>query len=427
MYEKGEIQMSLKGKLNRLKKHMAIENTQEELKQREQEENHIEIPYLEKWLSFGAKPFFFENSYCLVREVSYPLDDQYGRYRFSQLATVVEAWQKSHFAHPLSAKGLQTGDMFFFDTETTGLGGGAGNTIFLLGHANVTDQEVIVKQHFLAVPEGEAALYQSFLTSVDYTTLVTYNGKAFDWPQVKTRHTLLRDTVPKLPAFGHFDLYHASRRIWKQRLESVRLSHVEKEILQIHRENDTPGFLAPMIYFDFLENKDPEGIFTVIRHNELDVLSLIILYIHLSTLVLNPTKCADDSERFEIAKWFDYIGETHAAFESYKEIVNTDKLESIKAKMALAKIYKKQRKWNEATTLWKDVLQSGSVYAVVDAGIELAKAYEHYLKDYKGALYYAEYAYSQWKSQIKMTKNPIQTEMEEEFVKRITRLKKKLK
>jgi uncharacterized protein len=419
--------MSLLGKLNRLKKHMTIENTQEELTQKGQEENQIEIPFLDKWLSFGAKPFFFEDSYCLVREVSYPLDDQYGRYKFSQLAEVVEAWQKSHIAHPLSAKGLQTGDLFFFDTETTGLGGGTGNTIFLLGHANVTDREVIVKQHFLAVPEGEAALYQSFLTSVDYTTLVTYNGKAFDWPQVKTRHTLLRDTVPKLPAFGHFDLYHASRRIWKQRLESVRLSLVEKEILQIHRENDTPGFLAPMIYFDYLANKDPEGIFSVIKHNELDVLSLIILYIHLSTLILNPSKCEDDSERFEVAKWFDYLGETNAASESYKEIVHTDQLESLKAKMALAKIYKKQRNWNEAITLWKDVLQSGSMYAVVDASIELAKAYEHYLKDYNGALYYAEHAYSKWKSQNKMTKISFQTEMEEEFIKRITRLKKKLK
>ena len=32
-------------------------------------------------------------------------------------------------------------DLFFFDTETTGLGGGTGNTIFLLGHASVKGEE----------------------------------------------------------------------------------------------------------------------------------------------------------------------------------------------------------------------------------------------------------------------------------------------
>ena len=35
------------------------------------------------------------------------------------------------------AKGYRPGDLFFFDTETTGLGGGTGNTIFLLGYAYI--------------------------------------------------------------------------------------------------------------------------------------------------------------------------------------------------------------------------------------------------------------------------------------------------
>ena len=88
-------------------------------------------------------------------------------------------------------------------------------------------------------------LYESFLKTVDYTTLVTYNGRAFDWPQVKTRHTLVRDHVPKLPSFGHFDLLHASRRMWKNKLESVKLANVEENILGVVRENDIPGYLAP--------------------------------------------------------------------------------------------------------------------------------------------------------------------------------------
>ena len=83
----------------------------------------------------------------------------------------------------------------------------------------------MLKQHILSQPGSEVPLYKSFLERIDYTNMVTYNGKAFDWPQVKTRHTLIREHVPKLPAFGHFDLYHAARRLWKHRLERIKLSY----------------------------------------------------------------------------------------------------------------------------------------------------------------------------------------------------------
>ncbi len=133
---------------------------------------------------------------------------------------------------------------------------------------------MVVRQHILPQPGNEIPLYQSFLERINYDTLVTYNGKAFDWPQLKTQHTLIREHVPKLPEFGHFDLYHASRRLWKDKLERVKLSAVETDILGIKRTSDIPGYLAPMIYFDFIERKDPEILFGILKHNELDVLSL---------------------------------------------------------------------------------------------------------------------------------------------------------
>ena len=111
---------------------------------------------------------------------------------------------------------------------------------------------------------------------------MTYNGKSFDWPQVKTRHTLVRDHVPKLPPFGHFDLYHAARRLWKHRLERLKLAVVEEEILGIHRKDDIPGYLAPMIYFDFVESGQPDGMLGILKHNENDILSLVTLYTHLT-------------------------------------------------------------------------------------------------------------------------------------------------
>ena len=206
----------------------------------------------------------------------------------------------------MSANGLNSGDLFFFDTETTGLGGGAGNTIFLLGYAFVTETEVVVRQHILPQPGNEIPFYQSFLESINYETLVTYNGKAFDWPQLKTQHTLIKEHVPKLPEFGHFDLYHASRRLWKDKLERVKLSAGGNRNSWYHGQMIS-RFLAPIIYFDFVERKDPEILFGILKHNEFDVLSLICLYIHISKQILQIDGYNEES--LKMARWLEYLGE----------------------------------------------------------------------------------------------------------------------
>ena len=177
-----------------------------------------------------------DGEYCLVREVSYPLTHRHGKYSFDMLSDIVRIWNESDLTHPLSAKGFRAEDMFFFDTETTGLGAGAGTSIFLLGLAYMEDNEIKVRQHFLPRPGYEVPFYKSFLDKVNYETLVTYNGKSFDWPQVVSQHTLHRGQLPKLPSFGHFDLYHAARRLWKNKLERVKLSVVEEEVLGFKRD-----------------------------------------------------------------------------------------------------------------------------------------------------------------------------------------------
>lgn len=98
------------------------------------QENHFDdIPFLEEWEAFGMKPFIYEDEYCLIREVEYPLSHRHGLYSFSELEEVITLWNQSGLSHTLSAKGYNKNNLFFFDTETTGLGGGAGNTIFCLG------------------------------------------------------------------------------------------------------------------------------------------------------------------------------------------------------------------------------------------------------------------------------------------------------
>jgi uncharacterized protein len=415
--------MSLKNKLNRMCPHLKSEADKLPLKQTESVQfSNLEIPYLEEWKKEQASPYYFDENYCLIREISYPLTYQYGKYQFHELKRVVHDWNQSSITHPLSAKGHKPEDLFFFDTETTGLGGGTGNTIFLLGHASLSETELILKQHILPHPGAEIPFYQSFLESIDYTTLVTYNGKAFDWPQVKTRHTLIREHVPKLPHFGHFDLYHASRRMWKHKLERLKLTSVEKDILGIERMNDIPGFLAPMIYFDFLETKNPEGLLGIIKHNELDILSLVTLYIHLSLQLLRLDDEQSSKETYEVGRWYASLGESSAAKSVFSDLVDKDKPNAIHAMHALAFECKKSKDWDQALMYWLEVAAKGTGAMQMEACIELAKIYEHKKKDLQAGIKYSKLA-----QELHFNKNNEMKEgFQEEIEKRINRLEKKI-
>ena len=81
-----------------------------------------EIPFLDKWLERGAKPYFLDGDYCLIREVRHQASALHGRHTFGELRKVAELWNQSNLSHPISGKGLGHEDLFFFDTATTGLG-----------------------------------------------------------------------------------------------------------------------------------------------------------------------------------------------------------------------------------------------------------------------------------------------------------------
>ncbi|WP_264802991.1 ribonuclease H-like domain-containing protein [Cytobacillus sp. NCCP-133] len=383
--------MSIKNKLNRLKSHLGTENSSKPEPEKKPKRS-IDLPFKEVWDKEGVYPFYFEDAYCLVREKEYCLDQMHGIYSFGQFKSAVEAWNSTRLRHPLSAAGRDPENIFFFDTETTGLGGGTGNSIFLLGQASLQGNKIKLKQHILPHPGAEVPLFKSFLESIDYSAMVTYNGKAFDWPQVKTRHTLIRQHLPKLPLFGHFDLYHAARRMWKHKLERIKLSAVEKDVLGIERKDDIPGFLAPMIYFDFVERKNPEGMLGIIKHNEIDILSLISLYTHLSFQILRLDDKQTPMEIYEVGRWLSSLGESSEAQTAFNNISGGETPEASAARFALAFEHKKHKNWEEAAVLWKETAENGTLKTRIISCVELAKIYEHRSKDINRAIGYAEKA-----------------------------------
>lgn len=412
--------MSLKGKLNRYKSELVSEKKADYVPADLPENENLETA--KKWADMQAEPFLFDEQRAWVRTVSYPLDFEHGRYPFSMLKEVVAEWNEAKSDHPLSAHGLSFDELLFFDTETTGLGHGVGNTIFLIGCGRVMKDRVVVKQFFLPSPSDEVALYQAFLTDVkELKNLVTYNGKSFDWPQIKTRHTFLRDAVPKLPAFGHFDLLHASRRLWKDTLESNRLAIVERDILEFERTGDTPGHLVPIYYFEYVKQQNPDIIHGVLEHNEYDILSLITLYTHLSRLLLSRQPMTA-KEQYEIGRWYAYLGQEDHALSCFSELHHLEIREALLAKKQIAAIYKRRKRYEDAMQIWRELVESPGVDRS-GIFIEMAKVYEHHYKDYEQALFCAEQAERHEKKRNRLLD---QYEKDHGTAKRIRRLEQKL-
>ena len=166
----------------------------------------------------------------------------------------------------------------YLDTETTGLAGGTGTVPFLLG-LSWWDAEagVFVLEQALLRRLGEEAPILDLLTTrvAAASMLVTFNGKAFDLPLLRTRYVMNRMPAPKEPP--HLDLVHLARRIHRTRLRSRTLVAIEGEVLGRARIDDVAGGDIVATYMHFLRTGDDEALLGVVEHNAADVLAMVAL------------------------------------------------------------------------------------------------------------------------------------------------------
>ncbi len=98
--------------------------------------------------------------------------------------------------------------MLFFDSETTGLAGGTGTVPFMLGFGYFSDEAFQVKIFVLLGLDREGEFLEAvarFLEEGGFSAVVTYNGKAFDFPLLETRYILQRRRFPlQRPAAPRF-------------------------------------------------------------------------------------------------------------------------------------------------------------------------------------------------------------------------------
>ncbi|MCC6877776.1 MAG: ribonuclease H-like domain-containing protein [Sandaracinaceae bacterium] len=169
----------------------------------------------------------------------------------------------------------------FLDTETTGLAGGTGTIPFLVGMAWFEDQSLRIEQLILRKPGEEVPLLRRLAEVIEgKSCIVTYNGKAFDWPLLRNRFVLSR--VPVAVPRAHLDLLPCARRIYKRRLGQVRLVHLEEQVLGLRRERDIDGAEIPSRFWDFVRLADGSLLAPVIEHNAHDLIALCAILISLA-------------------------------------------------------------------------------------------------------------------------------------------------
>lgn len=175
---------------------------------------------------------------------------------------------------------IPTGNVLFFDTETTGLAGGTGTRAFMIGIAQWRDDALHLRQWLMTTLGAERDLLTAFADTLRAdTVLASYNGKSYDAPLLATRFRLARLPNP-LAGLDHIDLLYPTRRRYKGRWENCRLATIERQVLGVVREDDLPGSEAPAAWLSYLRGGSARNLRRVADHNRQDLASLGGLLVH---------------------------------------------------------------------------------------------------------------------------------------------------
>lgn len=345
--------------------------------------------YTDRWIRAGLESMENDHGLLFRKRTVYPLEHIHGNIQLDRFFEALDQWHEAGEIHPFHLS--EEEEIVFFDTETTGLKG-AGTLIFLIGFLKVKDDAVELVQYVLADPANEAA----FLIETDLwkkpMTLISYNGKSFDWPQIETRWTMNRHALPKLKEHRHIDLLIGTRRMWKDEMDRFKLTKVEEEKLGFFRKDDVPGHLAPIIYMDAVKSGNPELLMKVLKHNEWDILSLLTLFIQSTSLLLSEPESESAITYTNIGKWYTDLKTVTKGKDLFQYVTESFTEDTSSAFYYLGYQLKRERRYEEAAASFQHCLDGIDERKKIDAYIELSKIFEHKLKNISEAIRTAEIA-----------------------------------
>ncbi len=268
----------------------------------------------------------------------------------------------------------------YLDTETTGLHGGTGTVAFLVGLAFWdADQRGLSVEQILVRDLGEEEPMLAHVRDrmARASMLVTFNGKSFDLPLLRTRFVMARLEPPKEPP--HLDLVHVARRLHKPRGVACKLTSIEETILGFVREDDVPGSEVSARYLDYLRSGRAAGMLGVIEHNAWDVVAMAAL-VGLYGEPLEETRL-DAGDLVGVARTLKRARAVDEAWEVVERAVAAGGGEaSVRARAEIAKA-----RGDRAKAL-ADFEALAEEVDDPKLRLELVKLYEHFVRDHGRAL-----------------------------------------
>lgn len=271
----------------------------------------------------------------------------------------------------------------FIDTETTGLAGGAGTVTFLVGVGYFVGDTFRVDQCFMRdYDDEEPMLHYLGELFANADSVVSYNGKSFDLPLLRTR--FITNRIPfRLEGTAHFDLVHAARRFYKKRLGDCSLGNIERAVLGIDRVGDVDSAEIPRIWLDYLFSRDARDLEAVFYHHKTDILSLVTL-----TALLSRALDVPKGEGFEHHEDRLSLVKLHYRQKRYNDVLDlgTSLLDSAQDATIececlemLGFTAKRLERWEFMEETWARLLAASPNSLVAHA--ELAKHFEHRKRD----------------------------------------------
>lgn len=311
-------------------------------------------------------------------EQRYEPEHQHGRQPLSRLLGFAPSLA-AEVAGSAALSETPLDSLAFLDTETTGLAGGAGTLVFLVGIGRFDGQAFVLQQYFLRDLQEESAMLIALSEAISSANgFVTFNGRSFDIPLLEMRYVMALRRRWALSKWPHLDLLYPARRLWRRELPDCRLGTIERRVLQIERtESDVPGEQIPGMYLDYLQTGDATDIERILYHNTIDVLSLV----GLASQILRRYQEVDPgslsgSEALAVARWHASAGRSRraqAAYDAAMRLADDQKIQ-VDALRLMGAHAKRDRDFEVALQAWK----SWHALAPEDPRpcIELAKFYE---------------------------------------------------
>jgi uncharacterized protein YprB with RNaseH-like and TPR domain len=313
----------------------------------------------------------------LRRERHYPEDHHHGSIK---IGTSLDLDPALLAALAGSTTQTHAGQIAFLDTETTGLSG-SGWCAFLVGIGEISRTGLTITQYMIRdLCEEQAMLSLVHQHLQRFPVLVTYNGRAFDWPLISSRSRF--HGIQAIDPALHIDLLFVARRLWRRMLGGARLIQLEEGVLNFHRVSDMPSSLIPEAFFRFVADGDEAPMVEVMEHNALDILSLAVMSGVTARTLTAVGPVVHGADPLALAKLAESRGNLAQAAEIYRHAIQAGlgRDEARELLPRLARLYRRSANPQGAVWAWKELLErTQGMY--LSAYEELARLHERSLGD----------------------------------------------